>query len=648
MKKQTLTLLLAVATTFGFAQGQKWATGGNSNSTGDIFGTTNAQPINFTTNNTLRMVLDANGNLRMVNFAGVGSRFLQTDLNGNLIPFAAGTSTQVLYGNGVWGALPTITGNWLTSGNNLYWNSGNVGIGAAPSNTYKLDVAGDARIQNNLIVNGGILISQKVEATNSLKTDTVHSASGSTKFMSNVVLKQQFQVDGNALFNGALQAGVLNAGTLNVSGNTVFTNTITAMQGINLGNNTMLRTFVSPTPGVGNITLLSSPPSSGNDPSPPPACVVGQVPGWISNGSNGFYTLSNGGSGTNYAYFTQYVNNTNGNSYIDASGTINGSTPAALYINKNCNSNTFINTNGGIVNMGNTVNMSRDVFIGSTGNPGNLSVGDITSNSGSLRVFQNTSSSAGIKLFVDNINSTAFQLINSNSSSTNISSINFNIKASGQTQIGATAGVAAILNVKGDVNTITNCFETNHTVDFGYNTKIVVNRDLTKALGIFNNATGNALERFRINGNGQTIINCNGYTNTTDMIILTTDANNSPSNLAAINFKVKANGEVYSRYMKVSVNAFPDYVFAKTYKLPSLKEVEAYYKANKHLPEIPTANEVEKEGLDLGMINTLLVKKVEELTIYAVEQNKTTEAQQALLVELQKQIEALKKQIDKK
>lgn len=57
---------------------------------------------------------------------------------------------------------------------------------------------------------------------------------------------------------------------------------------------------------------------------------------------------------------------------------------------------------------------------------------------------------------------------------------------------------------------------------------------------------------------------------------------------------------------------------------------------------------VQKDGLDLGAINTLLVKKVEELTIYAVEQNKTTQAQQALLIELQKQLEVLKKQVNTK
>jgi len=114
------------------------------------------------------------------------------------------------------------------------------------------------------------------------------------------------------------------------------------------------------------------------------------------------------------------------------------------------------------------------------------------------------------------------------------------------------------------------------------------------------------------------------------------------------NAMLTINGKIMSKSCYIRIADWADYVFAKDYKITSLKEVEAYYKVNKHLPEIPTAIEVEKEGLDLGAINTLLVKKVEELTIYAVEQSKTTEAQQALLVELQKQVEALKKQIEKK
>jgi hypothetical protein len=75
-----------------------------------------------------------------------------------------------------------------------------------------------------------------------------------------------------------------------------------------------------------------------------------------------------------------------------------------------------------------------------------------------------------------------------------------------------------------------------------------------------------------------------------------------------------------------NVNNWADYVFASDYELPKLNDVEAFYKINKHLPEIPTASEVEEKGIDVAEMNKLLLKKVEELTIYLVEQQKQMDA----------------------
>ena len=69
-----------------------------------------------------------------------------------------------------------------------------------------------------------------------------------------------------------------------------------------------------------------------------------------------------------------------------------------------------------------------------------------------------------------------------------------------------------------------------------------------------------------------------------------------------------------------------DYVFEENYRLPTLSEIEDYYKLHKHLPEIPGAHEIESEGLDLGALVALQMKKIEELTIYVVELNKQIEA----------------------
>lgn len=68
--------------------------------------------------------------------------------------------------------------------------------------------------------------------------------------------------------------------------------------------------------------------------------------------------------------------------------------------------------------------------------------------------------------------------------------------------------------------------------------------------------------------------------------------------------------------------SWPDYVFDKGYKLKPLSEVADFVKKNKHLPEIPSATEVEKDGFGLASMNEKLLKKVEELTLYLIEQDK--------------------------
>jgi hypothetical protein len=80
--------------------------------------------------------------------------------------------------------------------------------------------------------------------------------------------------------------------------------------------------------------------------------------------------------------------------------------------------------------------------------------------------------------------------------------------------------------------------------------------------------------------------------------------------------------KIVAKEIYVFTTGWADYVFEDTYKLPALSDVEAFYKQNKHLPEIPTACQVEEEGISVGEMNMLLLKKVEELTLYVVEQQK--------------------------
>jgi hypothetical protein len=89
------------------------------------------------------------------------------------------------------------------------------------------------------------------------------------------------------------------------------------------------------------------------------------------------------------------------------------------------------------------------------------------------------------------------------------------------------------------------------------------------------------------------------------------------------NQKLTVNGTIYGKEVKVDLNVpGPDYVFEPTYNLPSLTEIETYIKANKHLPEVPSAKEMEANGINLSEMNMLLLKKVEELTLHIIRQEK--------------------------
>jgi len=83
-------------------------------------------------------------------------------------------------------------------------------------------------------------------------------------------------------------------------------------------------------------------------------------------------------------------------------------------------------------------------------------------------------------------------------------------------------------------------------------------------------------------------------------------------------------------FEEVQVNAtsnWPDFVFEDNYKLKSLEELESFIKENKHLPGIPSAKQMEEEGVGLAEMNKLLLQKVEELILYSIEQHKIIQKQ---------------------
>ena len=112
----------------------------------------------------------------------------------------------------------------------------------------------------------------------------------------------------------------------------------------------------------------------------------------------------------------------------------------------------------------------------------------------------------------------------------------------------------------------------------------------------------------------------------------------NPSTIALTenNYKLVVGGTIGATKVKVTQSGWADYVFADSYKLQPLTEIDKFIKANKHLEGVPTAQEVKENGVDLGDTQVILLKKIEELTLHLIEQNKKIE-------ELQKVVNKLKK-----
>lgn len=109
---------------------------------------------------------------------------------------------------------------------------------------------------------------------------------------------------------------------------------------------------------------------------------------------------------------------------------------------------------------------------------------------------------------------------------------------------------------------------------------------------------------------------------------------------ASTDYKLTVAGGIHAREVKVTLNAGADYVFASDYKLTPLHELENFVIANKHLPGIASETEMLEQGLDMGSFQIKLLEKIEELTLYIIQQQKDMERQQ-------KEIEALKTAVSK-
>ena len=107
--------------------------------------------------------------------------------------------------------------------------------------------------------------------------------------------------------------------------------------------------------------------------------------------------------------------------------------------------------------------------------------------------------------------------------------------------------------------------------------------------------------------------------------------------------KLTVKGKIHAEEVIVDLQVPADYVFEKyysgnstlnpNYKMPTLAEVEQFTKENNHLPNIPSAKEIQEKGLQVGEMTNLLLQKIEELTLYVIEQQKRIEVLESKLTE---------------
>ncbi|MDR0231529.1 MAG: hypothetical protein LBI82_05355 [Dysgonamonadaceae bacterium] len=157
---------------------------------------------------------------------------------------------------------------------------------------------------------------------------------------------------------------------------------------------------------------------------------------------------------------------------------------------------------------------------------------------------------------------------------------------------------------------------------------------------VFSGTSGNGVINFGSNGKlyfRSNSVNGDPDSNFTELMTLQSNGNlgigiTNPTN------KLEVNGTIRAKEVKLETTNWPDYVFAPDYQLPSLESVSSHIKEYKHLPDIPSAQEVAEQGINLSEMSTLLLRKIEELTLYTIEQGKAIENLQNKNEELERRI----------
>ncbi|MGZ4036342.1 MAG: hypothetical protein ACXVPQ_00850 [Bacteroidia bacterium] len=457
-----------------------------------------------------RYNLTSSGTFKNSSWAGTGNRLLLTDAGGNVAPLTAGSSTQVLYGNGTWGNLPAEA--FVSVGSDLNLATGKLGIGTA-SPASALDVTGDVHLSGALKVPalpGGVSYDQIVYVDNAGNFKVGHSAASSA----------------------------------------------------------------APGPCYPNVTP------------------------WFDGGN----------IGTGY-------------------NTIGTCDNADFVLKSNATNLIWLNAVNHNVGVGNSAPQVMLDVTGSGRVSTNLEIGTSNANLSSLipvNITQATPQTGGVRLNIDTYSKTAFEVA-LQSTPTHSS---FKTFCDGRTYLGQLDNVT--YDPHASILTVAQFSKTD------------------KAFNVVDNSVSPTPDdMFTIYGSGSTEIKSKA-TNASDYVFTITDPVANTKNFSVRKDGTVSIGDYYNTAYKLTVNgtalfteayvmlksAWPDYVFKNDYKLMPLEKLEAYVKANHHLPSVPSESNIAEKGLNLGEVSKVQMEKIEELTLY--------------IIELKKEVDALKKEVSER
>ena len=191
--------------------------------------------------------------------------------------------------------------------------------------------------------------------------------------------------------------------------------------------------------------------------------------------------------------------------------------------------------------------------------------------------------------------------------------------------INSAAGIMMGVNSQQPTLTISAAASANKTGKIGIgnitspSAKLHIKADNGERADLMLEATGTSAIYFKNTNNSISLtgnimtLSASGFSYTNGNVAIGTMPNND--------YKLAVKGVIRSEEVVVELmTSWPDYVFASDYSLPKLNEVKAFVNKNGHLPGLPSASQVSEEGLGLGDINAKLLEKIEELTLYIIEQ----------------------------